>query len=240
MLILQVINDWFSPYRQHLYDFNQLTQVIGTGLIGAYVILTYLMFKQIKKQTDFQQNAYLKITISYLKNIPEKMQTGISGYNFGSNIYTQYGPIIYPQENYIETYLQEEPAATMRGLSKKIFTQDASVLEGKFYTLQLTNYGNIEINKISLRLQVDISNSDEVVKKFLLQKNTSYNLEVTIDEIIERNRGQINVPLISTAAFPIWRIKLSGEYTDVKNKNYKIEVIESRGENDHLQKLHEA
>ena len=69
MMLLQTIAENTITWRTYLQDGYQIAQIIGTILIIIYVIYTCKTFSQIKKQTDYQQDAYLKREPLIIKEI---------------------------------------------------------------------------------------------------------------------------------------------------------------------------
>ena len=65
-MILHIFLTTEITWRTYLQDANQIAQIIGTILVVIYVVYTYLTFRQIKKQTDYQQDAYLKTDLIIL------------------------------------------------------------------------------------------------------------------------------------------------------------------------------
>src|ERR1039457_2696994 len=61
MLLLSLTPADSTAWRPILQDIYQITQILGVILVAVYVIYTYKTFQQIKKQAEFQQDAYLKI-----------------------------------------------------------------------------------------------------------------------------------------------------------------------------------
>ena len=228
MILLQVTS---SPtlWRLYLQDGYQIAQIIGTALVVIYVIFTYKTFRQIKKQTDYQQDAYLKVEPIIVKEIASQVEQGSYTVIEGKLIQAKYG---LPTK-----YMNSELSSKMTGILKPIFSFDDNLFEGNFYTISLTNYGNAEVNKIIIHLTISVLNSKELIDKKMLREKEVQEIKIEIPEIIARNGGKLKIPLLSTAAFPIYTILLQGEYFDVRNKKYIISEFKMSGQNSHFQKI---
>jgi hypothetical protein len=228
MLFLEILSETYS-WRDLLQDINLASQVVGVILIVIYVIYTYKTFVQIKKQTDYQQDAFIKVETLISKDITDirsKIQM------IGST------PVIVPRQPGItEKYLQKDISLKMKGILQPIFNLDNNLFEGNYFVVILTNYGSTEVNQINLKLNVVINNSKELVEKKMLRESETYLKDIVITEIIARNGGQLKMPLVSTAAFPIYRISITGTYTDVRNKLYNISPVKLIGENEHFHRI---
>lgn len=228
MILLQATATVATTWRTYLQDINQIAQIIGTIMVVIYVIYTYLTFKQIKKQTDYQQDAYLKVEtliVKELTNVDSGSPTiGDGRYSRGEKLLST-------------KYLQKEVSTKMIEVLKPIFKFDDNLFEGNYFTVNLINYGNTEINLIKLQIQLSINNSKEVAEKKMLREKEVHNISIDISEIVGRNGDKLRIPLISTAAFPIYSINISGQYYDVRNKKYIIQDISANGQNEHFQKV---
>lgn len=229
MILLQVATDTTTTWRQYLQDGNQMAQIIGTILVVIYVIVTYKTFRQIKKQTDYQQDAYLRIDCLIIKEMTAKKE--------GLFFQMVEGKLVTTNNSLPDNYIQKALPLKMKGILQPIFKFDDNVFEGNYYSVIMTNYGNAEVNKISLTLSVEIRNSKELVEGKMLRETEQQTINLEIDEIIGRNGGQIKIPIISTASFPIYNITLSGQYTDVRNKSYSLKTINTVGQNNQFHKL---
>lgn len=228
MLILQVFSDTYT-WRNLLQDINLVAQIIGVILIIAYVIYTYKTFVQIKKQTDYQQDAFIKIETLISQDTGE----GRSPIRFvGGQSIIQAKP---PART--EKYLQKDISNKMKDILQPIFRLDNNLFEGNYFVVILTNYGSAEVNQINLNLAITINNSKELVEKKMLRESETYEKKIVITEIIARNGGQLKVPLVSTASFPTFRISVSGTYTDVRNKIYSIVPVKMMGANEHFHRI---
>lgn len=228
MILLLVTENTVTSWRTYLQDGNQIAQILGTILVVIYVIYTYKTFQQIKKQTDYQQDAYLKLEPIIVNEI-NIQDNEISPFIEGK--YTQ------KKRSLITKYLEKDIPSKMSEVLKPIFKFDDNLFEGNFLTANLTNYGNAEINQINLNLIVLIRNSKEVAEKNMLKETFEHTLNINIPEIVGRNGGTIKIALISTASFPIYSITIKGEYFDVRNKKYNIPESIFKGQNEHFHKL---
>jgi hypothetical protein len=226
MIILQATVEGTLTWRNYLQDANQAAQIIGTIMVIIYVIYTYQTFKQIKKQTDYQQDAYLKVDHLILKDFPKPQAVFMSAE----------GKFI-PPSNYSTKYLNTNLPSKMTDVLKPIFKLEDNLFDGNYYTLNMINYGNAEVNKINIKLNVTILNSKELMEKKMLKDKEVHNLDIEIPEIVGRNGGKLRIPLISTASFPIYTIVVRGEYYDVRNKRYIIPETTLTGENKHFHAL---
>lgn len=208
MILLQVTQTTVEPWRVLLQDFNQIAQILGVIMVVLYVIYTYKTFRQIKKQTDYQQDAFLVIETQMLNEIFEQNEgTGVS---VGTRIM---------RRNILNTkYLITDIPNKMSDILKPIFNFEDNLYEGNFFTVNLINYGNAEIKKTVLDLEITIQNSKEVAEKKMLREKVTHKVKVEIPEIISRNGGKLKIPLISTASFPIYAISVRGEYFDVRDR----------------------
>jgi hypothetical protein len=228
MILLQATLENASAWRTYLQDGNQIAQIIGTVMVVIYVIYTYKTFKQIKKQTDYQQDAYLKVEHSIVKEIN----------NQDPSIVTIVDNRIVQSKNSLTTkYLRKNIPQNMMEVLKPIFKFDDNLFEGNYFTVNLTNYGNAEVNLINLNVCVLVINSKEVAERKMLRERDTHNFEVKIEEIVGRNGGKIKIPIISTASFPTYTITIKGEYYDVRNKKYLIQESVTSGQNEHFLKL---
>jgi hypothetical protein len=225
MIFLQVVKDTTITWRTNVQDANQIAQIIGTVLLAFYVIYTYRTFRQIKKQTDYQQDAYLKAE-----------DTNIAPSDI-SNFEILDGKIRASKSPISSKYIKSELSSKWIDILKPHFKYEDSLFEGNLYTLVFTNYGNSEVNKIIVKLTICVSNSKELIEKKLLQSQETNTLVFEISEIIGRNGGQLKIPLLSTASFPIYSISVQGEYYDVRTKKYNLNKVNYSGENTHFQKL---
>lgn len=228
MTILQVTADTVTTWRTCLQDVNQVAQIIGIIMVVIYVVYTYKTFRQIKKQTDYQQDAFLKVEPMIVKEITIQDRNVISSGE---------GRFIRTKHTLPTKYLEKEIPAKMSEVLKTIFKFDDNLFEGNFFTINITNYGNAEVNLIKLILTVTILNSKEVVEKKLLQEINTHTFKIEIPEIVGRNGGNLKIPLISTASFPFYSITLKGVYFDVRNKKYLITETTTSGQNEHFHKL---
>ncbi len=229
MILLQTTVDTAITWRTYLQDGNQISQIIGTIMVIIYVIYTYKTFAQIKKQTDYQQDAYLKLEPSIVNEI--SVQSG----NFVNLIE---GRVVTSSQTTLPTkYLRKDISAKLTEILKPIFKFDDNLFEGNYFAVNLTNYGNAEVNVIKLSLNVTILISKEVAEKKMLKEKEIHKFEIEINEIIGRNGGKVKIPLISTASFPSYIISLKGEYYDVRNKKYLIPETNTSGQNNHFNKL---
>jgi hypothetical protein len=106
--------------------------------------------------------------------------------------------------------------------------------EGNFFSLNITNYGNAEVNKIELQLFVEASYFQELKGKKMLSDPGRECIIIEISEIIGRNGGMKQIPLISTSSFPKYDISVFGCYYDIRNKKYTFPEIRIKGENTHF------
>ena len=229
MIFLQVVTNTTSNWKSYLQDANQIAQIIGTIMVVIYVVYTYKTFRQIKKQTDYQQDAYLKVEPIIIKDLTS--QTDTTGFQILE------GKIVYEKQNLTTQYLNTDLSNKLTGILKPIFNFEDNLFEGNFYTVILTNYGNAEVNKIVLKVTICVLNSKELIDKRMLREKETQELKIEIPEIVGRNGGKLRIPLLPTAAFPFYNISLQGEYFDVRNKKYIINNIELKGQNNHFHKL---
>lgn len=228
MIMLQSIEVPLEPWRILLQDINQIAQIIGVVMVLIYVIYTYKTFRQIKKQTDYQQDAFLVIETQNMNEISEPEER--------SAIINR-SRIQYRRDFFNTKYLIKDIPSKMYDILKPIFNFEDNLFEGNFFTVNLINYGSTEIKLTALQMSVTIQNSPEVAEKKMLREKETYKVKVDIPEIISRNGGKLIIPLISTASFPIYSISVKGEYFDVRNKKYNISEIITNGENKHFHKL---
>lgn len=225
-MILNILLTTEITWRTYLQDANQIAQIIGTILVVIYVVYTYLTFRQIKKQTDYQQDAYLKTDLIVLNEINEN-----------TSFQVQAGKVVMPKSNMKTKYINLELSNKMKSILQPIFNFEDNLFEGNYLTLIFTNYGNAEVNKICLKIIVTVNNSKELIDKKMLREKEVQTIEVLINEIVERNGGKLRIPILTTASFPIFTVQAKGEYYDVRNKKYTITEEYYNGENVHLQKL---
>ncbi len=218
-MILDITTTW----RTYLQDANQIAQIIGTVLVIVYVIYTYKTFLQIKKQTDYMHDAYLRIESSILKEIVQDAQSSIL------ELRRPKQKIKLPTK-----YLNKDIPAKMTEVLKPIFKFDDDLFEGNYFTIGFTNYGNAEVNLIKLSITIVITNSKEVANKKMLKLKEIHNFEIQISEIVSRNGGELRVPIVSTASFPMYEIIVKGTYSDIRNKQYQIQEFVKNGQNEHF------
>lgn len=228
MILLQATTETVVTWRTYLQDGNQIAQIIGTIMVVVYVIYTYKTFLQIKKQTDYQQDAYLKVEPIIVKEITNQ-ESGI--------VTLVEGRIVQSKNSLPTKYLQKEIPLKMLEVLKPIFKFEDNLFEGNYFTVNLTNYGNAEVNLIKFQVSVTILNSKEVAEKKMLREKETHSFEIEIPEIVGRNGGKLKIPIISTASFPSFAISIKGEYFDVRNKKYIIQESTTTGQNEHFQKL---
>lgn len=225
-ILLQIASDSTS-YRQILYDANQGAQILGTILILVYVFYTYRTFREIKKQNDYQQDAYLNISTLMLKDIQP-----------GTFIQQQpSGAFNIVNSGVNAKYIDRNLHLKMKEILKKFFTLDDALFEGNYFTVKLTNYGKTEIKVVKLTLTVTIKHSKELAESKMLKESVTEIIKTNIEEIISRDGGEITIPVISTASFPIYEIKIDGQYEDVRGKTYQILSMTKRGENKHFHRV---
>lgn len=229
MLSIQSFILLATSWRTVLQDTYQIAQIIGIVLILLYVYYTYKTFKQIRKQTDYQQDAYLNIETEIVKDI--------SGQDQRRETVGERQRIIRTRHAITRKYIKTDIPTQMAEVLKPIFNFDDNLYEGNYLTIILTNYGNAEVNLINVQLNLAIYNSEEVAEKKMLKDMDVHYLEYEIQEIIARNGGRLKIPLISTASFPIFEITITGQYFDVRNKEYAISATLLDGENKHFQIL---
>ena len=228
-LFLQV--NTASNWHSTLQDLNQISQIIGTILVVIYVIVTFKTFRQIKKQTDYQQDAYLSIESTIISESPDDQNNLVSESRLSRLSNSK-------KTNF--NYINNDLSIQMQDILQPIFKFEDSLFEGNFYTLIFTNYGKAEVKKIEINLYVHIENSKELVDQKMLRQMENKKIQFQIEELISRDGGRLKIALISTASFPIYKIHISGSYQDIRNKNYKIPDMSYFGENPHLQKLNLA
>lgn len=232
MILLQAAANSAITWRTYLQDVNQAAQIIGTILIIIYVVYTYRTFIQIKKQTDYQQDAYLKVETTLVKDINASQNAGA---------FTLIdGRIVQAGSGLTSKYVRKEIPTKMTGVLKPIFKFEDILFDGNYFTLKMTNYGNAEVNKIDIKVTVTIINAKELTEKQMLKEKETTSFDVCIQEIISRNGGKIQIPIISTASFPSFTISVKGEYFDVRNKKYNIPETSMSGQNAHFHKLPQA
>ena len=208
----------------------QIAQILGTVLIAAYVIYTGMTFKQIKRQTDYQQDAYLRIDPKIIKEaITNRPPNSI--YKIGTKQF------ISPSGEYYTKYIQRDLQEKFKGTLQPIFKFDDSVFEGNYYTLIFTNYGNAEVVKIVLNLNIEVRNAKPVSDSKVLKEAESQAIKLQIEELVGRSGDSIKVPILPTAAFPIFKISTKGEYYDIRNKKYIIPTIITEGLNEHFHQI---
>lgn len=227
MILVQIDTNTLTSWRNYLQDGNQIAQIIGTIMVVIYVIYTYKTFRQIKKQTDYQQDAYLRVDTAILKELTIKKE---------GSLY-QFLEIKGVTSSLPENYINAELHSKLKSILQPIFNFEDNLFEGNYFTVIMTNYGNAEVNKICLQLIVQIRNSKELVEKKMLREKEQQIISIEINEIIARTGGQIKIPLLSTASFPFYEITITGHYIDVRNKKYPLTQISMIGENSHFHKL---
>ena len=233
MIILSSLLSDTCTWRTYLQDSYQLAQIFGTAMLIIYVIYTYKSFRQIKRQTDYQQDAYLSIETKILNDSPVLPTTE----NQNKIINRQY----YNQQNYfsISKYIDYELSRRMKDILKPFFKFEDNIYEGNFYSIILKNHGNADVSKVIVTLSITVKNSQELIEKKMLRPSEQRSKKVVINEIVARNGGTIQIPLLPTASFPIYSIITHYEYYDIRNKKYTHPSTEYSGENPHLQKLPE-
>jgi hypothetical protein len=235
ILLIQTSIEQASSFNIYLQNIYQIAQIIGTLLILIYVICTYFTFKQIKKQTDFQQDAYLRIDHKIKQNLFDDPRSSVqlaSGQTvkiFSKGFET----------NFTKKYIKTELSTKIKNVLKPIFKLDDNLYEGNYYSICLTNYGNTEVKEINLKLNIDVRFSQELVEKRMLKNFFHDKIDIKIEEIVGRNGNSITIPLISTASFPAFKISVIGSYIDVRCKEYKIAETVYSGQNPHFDKLPE-
>lgn len=218
-------------WRLILQDANLIAQIIGIFMIVLYVVFTYKTFRQIKKQTDYQQDAYLTVEAILMKELQQPTQPTLPMSGINERVFIRRKN---PTSN---KYLNTEIPAKMTDILKPLFRLEDGLYEGNYYTLCFTNYGNAEVKRININLTIEISNSKELITKKMLQEKEIHKLKFCLNELVARNGGKINIPLIATASFPIFSITFKGDYSDFKNKKYQIEGLVLDGENTHFHSL---
>lgn len=208
IIIRNYINEGSSNYVLYANIIGTIVAIIT----GGYVYFTIKTFQEIKKQTDLQLNAHLSIEEKIIENI-EVLK-----------------PVVL--KSYIDNGFSNEWKSSM----EKIFPDlsDPGILDGVYYCLMLSNYGNTEVKEIKLTFELTIENSDQVVQIHKLTPKETKKITRNIKEILRKGET-INVPLFSIAAFPLYTIILTGTYTDVRNKTYSIPRTISKKENSYLQ-----
>lgn len=201
--------DQTNFFLDHFSDITSLLEVI---LVGIYVYFTIKTFKQIKQQTDLQLKAYLNVE-DELINEPD-----------------------LKKENIEKSELNIDFTKDWRESMEKAFPalSGSGGLDGGFYSLHFTNYGNTEIKCIQITCSMIIQNSSESVDKKKLVKEDSKKFNTEIKQILKKGET-VTFPLFSTAAFPIFSITTCVTYIDVRNQNYQVERLSLNGENKHLQ-----
>jgi len=230
MVLMEVLQQPISEWIQCVQLVNMFAQIVATILIALYVIFTYRTFQQIKKQTDFQQDAYLKIDYHFLKDANTSASSEL--------VFDGQGRLI-PQrrKKMIDKYIERELPEKMINALRPHFTLDEEIWHGDYLVATLTNYGKTPICEILLIFNIEIKNSEELVTKHLLKECETNVLHFLIQEIIGIDGDNIKVILISTAAFPIFRIRVTGTYSDIKGTKYKVGEEIIQGEKEYLQKL---
>jgi hypothetical protein len=228
MILLEIFSETFT-WRNLLQDINLFAQIIGVIMVIIYVIYTYKTFAQIKKQTDYQQDAFIKVEAEISQEL--RLEPAFRSISHGR------AGLRTSQSNLFEKYLQKDISLKMKGILQPIFKLEDNLFDGNYFIVILTNYGNAEVNNINLTLSIDISNSIELVEKRMLRKSETIIRDISIQEIVGRSGGTLKIPIISTASFPIYKISIGGTYTDVRSKAYNIVPIIKEGKNEHFHKL---
>jgi hypothetical protein len=192
--------------------FSDITSLIEVILVGIYVYYTIKTFNQIKKQTDLQLKAYLNAD-NFLSDEKDFAGKDFSKTELDRNF----------SNDWKEIMVKSFPALSGSGS-----------LDGGYYCLSLTNYGNTEIKSIKICCEIKILNSNDSVEKKKLIREDNKVFETEIKQILKKGENVI-FPLFSTASFPIYSIQTTGKYLDVRNQEYPIEKLNLLGENKHLQ-----
>lgn len=192
--------------------FSDITSLLGVILVGIYVLFTIKTFKQIKQQTDLQLKAYLNSDHSLL-NEQDLKRKDVEKSELDTNF----------SDDWKESMEKAFPALSGSGS-----------LDGGYYCLYFTNYGNTEIQNIKISCSIKILNSSKSVEKKKLIREDNKTFKAEIKQILKKGETII-FPLFSTASFPIFSISTTGQYVDVRNQVYQIEKIFFDGENKHLQ-----
>lgn len=189
------------------------TSIIGlieVLLLGAYVYFTKSTFDQIKKQTDLQLKAYL--------GIDDKLLTEKD----------------FVQLNIVMDCLDSDFGNDWKDIMKNSFPDfGEDVFSGKYYSLEFSNHGNVDIKKFTIESSITINNSENIVKeKKLIPKETKlFKSELT--RYLKKGET-IHIPLFSTSIFPKFDITSKVKFEDARGEKYDEVKIEFGDTNSHL------
>lgn len=176
-----------------LNDLNGLFQLISTLLWGAYVYYTIKTFKEIKRQTELQSEAFLLISSKIATNLPSERNVSEGS----RQLYSKWREI----------------------LGKNV---PAALQPEKYIILTLNNTGRSEIVSWHIDIQLSIEPGDYLQKNFNINgeslrwhiDNQSYQDIISPDKTID-------IPIALTGTFPIAKFSWSVRYTDSRNVAYQ-------------------
>lgn len=179
-------------------------------LLGAYVYFTKGTFDQIKKQTDLQLKAYLGVDDKLLSETDLK----------GSKIISDCLNLTF--SNDWKTILKN---------SFSDFGDD--IFDGKYYSLEFSNHGNVDIKKFNIESTVIISNSTDVIETRKLVSSEEKQFSTELVHYLKKGETII-IPLFSTAVFPNFIITTKVKFEDARSEKYEEVKIDFNGTNSHF------
>lgn len=214
MTLLQALNqqeatgfvNWCSV------NFMNIITTVAQIINAIYVFYTIKTFREIRKQTDLQLKAHLSFDTKIIKDselTKSNVNTDYLDYSFGND-----------WKSSMQTAFPE--------------LSDPGLFDGVYYCISIANYGNTEVKQISLDIEIDIENSQNIVDSKKLTAKETKKTTKKITEIL-RKGDSVVIPVFSIAAFPIYTVRISGKYTDVRNQEYSISTVIDRKENTYLQ-----
>jgi hypothetical protein len=176
-------------------------QIVGSLATAGAFIVTYRTLKEMKRQTDLDNDPVLKIHFrSYDKKGFEEIVSS------GNSIKWDFSPISAPYTSW-QTIIHNN------------LKQDLSSLKDQYIVLELCNCGKSEISLINFKITLTIKmfESDLIPISF---KPTIYSKEFSIPVELNENNS-IFFRIANAKYFPIYSCELTNiNYLDIHKKKY--------------------
>lgn len=207
---LQAIQESLSNKdNSSYYIIGWVIGLIEVILLGVYVFFTKRTFEQIKTQTDLQLSAYISIEqdIVTKKELDEVKSLHSLDDEFAINWETS--------------------------MAKMLPSLQENVLQGKYYSLIVSNHGNTCIKSLTIKSEVKIINFEEIIEQENMRENETKVYERKFTSLINKD-DKYSVPLYSVSSFPEYEIITTISYEDVRGKSYEQIIVNYNGTNSYL------
>jgi hypothetical protein len=207
---------------KNLEDLSALAQIISAITTAVYVILTYFTFRQIKKQTDYQQDAYLRLSLGLSNLNANPTDIIINDKSYSSSCLNK---------KYINNRLHSRLLGTLQPLLPEL---PVNLLSGNYLVAIIDNYGNSNVSSMMMKVKFEIQIPDRFTKGRSILKTDEDTFTIEIDEIISERNGRLIIPISTISSFPEFKCIIWVSYWDVRKKKYVLNPVQYSGKNSYL------